>query len=278
MEAPWRPPAPLIYSKIPARLDPNVQFNLSNTDRSYRSNQSGLKSFGVLKVKQFENVFPLESSKSIFSKNSLVVYHCQMCISHLLTLQLWVQSHVSIDWNHFQRWNGWLQFSIHDQWVWNPSLAQQLHPTRCDWSELSYLLLFELPSLGCNLWTHVNVDGWWCFSELNPCIIMTKMLLDPFSGEQVMFPPAFHLFLHLSLSGYSWQRVSYLKLNIYLFSSYSHILFICCRQEATVFHVSYYHLWQRKQSQNGCRRVWGHKNHHSHCLSECDCFTHISIL
>lgn len=74
------------------------------------------------------------------------------------------------------------------------------------------------------------------------------------------------------------DRQSHLKLNIYLFSSYNLILFICCRQEATVFHVSYYHLWQRKQSQNGCRSVRGYKNHHSHCLSEYDSFTHIHIL
>lgn len=57
MEVLWQPPAPLIYSKIPAQIDPNMQFNLSNTDRSYRSNHCCLKSFGnCLKVKLSDNL------------------------------------------------------------------------------------------------------------------------------------------------------------------------------------------------------------------------------
>ncbi len=74
-------------------------------------------------------------------------------------------------------------------------------------------------------------------------------------------------------NSFSTKTVSPFLKCVNVLSSQSHIVFICCRQEAAIFHVSYDHLWQRKQSENGCGSVWRHKNHHSHCFSESDSVT-----
>lgn len=74
---------------------------------------------------------------------------------------------------------------------------------------------------------------------------MTKMLLDlslVSSDISTSLSPVPAFVFVRDSEGCSSQRVSCLILKIYLLSSYSHILFICCRQEAIVFHVSYYHL------------------------------------
>lgn len=179
--------------------------------------------------------------------------------------QFWIQSHVSIDWNHFQRWNGRLQFPVHDQWVWSPALAQQLHPTRCDWSELSCLYLPHL-QFRSKLVDTSSLYRWIIvFPKVKPIYsIITKMSLDTSSvGGYASTNQTLHCIYHR-------QKVHKKQLNIDLLSSYWPVVFISCRQEATVFHVSYYHLWQRKQSEDGCRSVWGHKDHHSYCLSKID--------
>lgn len=65
---------------------------------------------------------------------------------------------------------------------------------------------------------------------------------------------------------YNQYKVCFYKKK-YPLHGWHYILFIC-RQEAAVFHVPDYHLWQRKQSENGRRSFGGHKNHHSYSFSK----------
>lgn len=134
-------------------------------------------------------------------EDSLDDYYLSLWMNHSLKhgfiSQLWFQSHVSIHWDHFQRWDGRLQLSVHDQRVWNPSFTKQFHSTRCGCTELSQapvqVFTFGLVS--------VLMDG---SASLNEAPRFQRMLLCRFSSEddaEVMISPAFHLFLHLSLSG-----------------------------------------------------------------------------
>lgn len=75
-----------------------------------------------------------------------------------------------------------------------------------------------------------------------------------------------------------WKKIAawikcFIIIIIIIISSGNHILSVCCRQEAAVFHVSYNHLRQRKQSENGGRSVRRHENHHGHRFSKCDSVT-----
>ena len=125
-------------------------------------------------------------------------------------LQLWLQSHVSIDWDHFQRWNGRLQLSVHDQRVWNPSFTEQFHPTRCVWTEWSHSFSSD-PEFRFRLCGHTPVlmDGRVLFPQTQRGCCWTVYL-----EAEVMISPAFHLFLHPSLSG-GLRRVDFQPLLLF---------------------------------------------------------------